>query len=216
MVTFVKVKEQHENIIIVGSSPEAQSYYKHKDWTTIAVNGAIDICKNDADYWFTLDPGSENLERMLNRHRYPNTIFYAAVPETIETSEAPVPYMRRKFPKNIRYLKRSTIDCGLSKDKGIIHTGNSAFGALGLAYHMGAKNVILLGVNGDSGKRFDGSNCARSIEHLPKLFESAVYNDQMTIYNGNINSKIECFPKFDFTIEGYLGINCLQMDLECI
>ena len=216
MVNFVKVTEQHENIIIVGSSPEAKSYYKHKDWTTIAVNGSIDICNNDADYWFTLDPSSENLERMSNSYKYPNTTFYAAVPETIETPLAPTPLMRRKFPKNIKYLIRSHIDSGLSNDKGVIHTGNSAFGALGLAYHMGAKNVILLGVNGDLGNRFDGTNCAGSIEHLPKLFKSAVYNDQMTVYNGNINSKIECFLKFDFVKEGYLGINCLQMDLDNI
>lgn len=58
-----------------------------------------------------------------------------------------------------------------------------------------------------------GTNCTGSIEHLPKLFESVVYNDQMTVYNGNINSKIECFPKFDFGKEGYLGIKCLHHEI---
>lgn len=209
-----KVTEQHDNIIIVGSSPEALSFIPHPDWTVIAVNGAIHITKQHTDYWFTLDPSQDNRAIMVNQAQLWGK-FYVAVPPTYGTPQAPTPFLTKKPPRNVHYLlrvqdnqRRLSQKYGLSNDPSEIHTGNSAYGALGLAYHMKPKNIILLGVNGDAGKRYDGSQSIGSLSHVPKLFASAAPQlDQAgtQVYNGNMVSQVDCFAKFDYVKEGYEG-----------
>lgn len=208
------VTEQHDNIIIVGSSPEAMSFKPHPDWTVIAVNGAIRITKQHTDYWFTLDPSYHNRSIMVNKSQLWGK-FYAAVSQNYGTPRAVTPVSRMKPPKGIHFLHRLqddqnqlSVKHGLSTDASAIHTGNSAYGALGLAYHMKPKNIILLGVNGDSGKRYDGTQCAGSITHLPSLFATAIPQIEeagIVLLNGNIESRVDCFPKFDYVKEGYEG-----------
>lgn len=62
---------------------------------------------------------------------------------------------------------------GLSVTPSVIHSGNSAYGALGLAYHLGYTDVALIGVDGTQDERIEGGN-PNNLSHLPLLFESAL------------------------------------------
>ncbi|MGV2811731.1 hypothetical protein [Enterobacter cancerogenus] len=63
--------------------------------------------------------------------------------------------------------------CGLSDEPTKIHSGNSAYGALGLAYHLGFADVALVGVDGTAESRIEGGR-SRNLSHLPLLFASAL------------------------------------------
>src|SRR5690606_1256412 len=67
---------------------------------------------------------------------------------------------------------------GLSEDKKYIHTGNSAYGALGFAYHMGAMRALLVGIDATNDERVEGGR-PNNLSHLPILFQSAL--DQIDI-----------------------------------
>jgi len=167
-----------DRFVIVGNGPSAAGYTPPDDVTVIAVNGAIDWLPR-ADYWFTLDPSPENMVRM--RERKPNTVYYCA---NEGNQESPRGVMRldrvsqkggrEPFEKDTPewYLWRWGGMLGLSEDSRKIHSGNSAYGALGLAYHLGAKKVLLVGVDGTQEPKLDGK-IPRNLSHLPILFESA-------------------------------------------
>lgn len=61
----------------------------------------------------------------------------------------------------------------LAKHPGKINSGNSAWGALGLAYHLGFTDVALVGVDGTTEERVEGG-CSNNLSHLPLLFASAL------------------------------------------
>jgi hypothetical protein len=67
---------------------------------------------------------------------------------------------------------------GLCTARNTVYSGNSAFGALGLAYHLGVRKVILIGVDGTDKRRVEGGRSG-DLSHLPALFESAVGQIEM-------------------------------------
>jgi hypothetical protein len=166
----------------------------------IVVNGAADFVPN-FDIWFTLDPSKENLQRM-GRRSNPFARYYAAVMPD------------RKLPPEITKLERVENDgvekfahplarryrCsyGLQEHPGKISTGNSAFGALNLAYHLGAGKIALFGVDGTQEERVSGGTPG-PLDFLPELFYSAF--DQLNkknigVINGSPYSRVTCFPRF--------------------
>lgn len=83
-----------------------------------------------------------------------------------------------------RYIKY-----GLDESVECISTGNSAYGALNLAYHMNPKDIVILGVNGDrNSPKFDNKHSLR-LDHLPKIFESSIKKKLerkgIKVYNAN-------------------------------
>lgn len=162
-------------VVIVASGPSACGFVPPSGATVIAVNGAIEWLPR-ADYWFTLDPSPVNLERM---HRPRHGVTYCAA----LAEEAPL-WVRRFKRIAARgaepeagtpqwWLWRWSAVPTLCTEHGCIHTGNSAWGALGLAYHLGAERVALVGVDASGDERIEGGRC-RNLGHLPLLFESAL------------------------------------------
>lgn len=195
--------KMNKKIIIVGSHIEALKFKPIDGYDVIAVNQAIDITREHTTYWFTLDPSPDNQHIMINK---PFDCFYiAAVPNYFGKMGSHVRHYRIPRPDGVLYLDRISGDgplsshFGLCEDLNQIATGNSAYGALNLAYHLGASEIILLGISGDQRPKFDGTYC-KCLSHLPDLFESAI--PQLTergvrVYTANKITKITCFPYID-------------------
>jgi hypothetical protein len=160
--------------VIVASGPSAKDFVPPSD---VAVNGAIDWLSR-ADYWFTLDPSAANLERM--RRQREGVSYCAAVDVDAVLPSGVSRYVRvaRQGREPLRntaewWLWRWSSVLGLSHFSDQIHTGNSAYGALGLAYHLGVERVALVGVDASAGERVEGG-VPNNLSHLPLLFESAL------------------------------------------
>ena len=92
--------------------------------------------------------------------------------------------------------------CALSEDPGAIHTGNSGWGALGLAYHMRPRKVALLGVdaNGAGHAYADIPQRPGELDHLPLLFVSACGQLEargIQVRNGSPESNVTCWPRVE-------------------
>jgi len=178
--------------VIVASGPSAKDFVPPVGVTVIAVNGAIEWLAR-ADYWFTLDASFDNLGRMQQR-RY-GVKYCAAVSDHIVLPTGIDRYKRiagrgeepgRGTPE--WWVWRWSAVLGLSECIGAINTGNSAYGALGLAYHLGADRVALVGVDASSEERVEGGK-PNNLSHLPLLFESAL--SQINVINcGAMVSKL--------------------------
>lgn len=159
-------------MFIVASGPSAAGFIAPDGVTVICVNGVVGWI-NRADYWFTLDCDRRNLRRCF-RPRC-SIQYVAAVPG------------RYALPSHVHRFHRVSAP-GLSKHRGVIHSGNSAFGAVGLAYHLGARRVALIGVDGTNETRVEGGKSG-DLSHLPALFESAL--GQIEIVNcGKLDSDL--------------------------
>lgn len=171
--------QANQPIIIVASGPSAKDFIPPDGVTVIAVNGAIDWIPR-ADHWFTLDPSPENMRRMRNQRQ--GVHYWAAVLPKVNLPKG-VTRLRRidkrtKTPPSSEgpefWLWRLSCVKGLSKIPDAIHSGNSAWGALGLAYHLGARKVALVGVDATTEPKIEGGPCATDLSHLPLLFASAI------------------------------------------
>lgn len=151
--------------VIVASGPSASGFVPPDDVTVICVNGVIEWISR-ADYWFTLDANPANLRRKALYRQ--GVKYYAALDDRYWT------------PGNMTRLKRISmgVDAGLCTEPWVINSGNSAFGALGLAYHLGAKKALLIGVDGTIEPRVEGGRSG-ALQHLPRLFDSAAHQIQM-------------------------------------
>jgi hypothetical protein len=209
-VSWGVVSCQHDSIVIVCSGRSLKSF----DMNLLSGIGHI-ICVNNSyigvpiyDAWFTLDPWGLSGGQLPKKG---NPKLYAAVPQDFGTPHAKIQSHRINAPKNITYLHRlishnnptvsseTAYRLGLSEDPGCINTGNSGFGALNLAYHMKPKKILILGMDGDIGYYYSGSEKNRSLKFLPLMMESTV--DQLkkaniTVINGSLNSSITCFQKY--------------------
>lgn len=179
--------------VIVASGPSALHFIPPEDVTVIAVNGAIDWLSR-VDYFFTLDPSAENIRRL--KHRRKGTLYCAAgeaIPDVITyqrieyRGQEPQP---RGTPE--WWLWRWSAVKTLAVEQGKIHSGNSAWGALGLAYHLGFKDVALVGVDGTNEEKIGGGKC-NNLSHLPLLFSSALSQINLTSCG-----KLKGIPYMDF------------------
>ena len=168
-------------VVIVASGPSARGYVPPENVTVIAVNGAIEWLPR-ADYFFTLDLSPENMRRLNNpRDGVLYTYADSALSPRFGVSAKPYYFERISdlpFNNPVEYspqwwANRWRCKLGLSNDFGKIHTGNSAWGALGLAKHIGATRVALVGVDASDEPRIDGGR-SKNLSHMPLLFESAI------------------------------------------
>lgn len=186
----IKKPGNGDRVIIVASGPSADKFVPPQGVPVIAVNGAIDWLSR-ASYFFTLDPSAINLRRLRLRRR--NVRYCAAgLPVTLpgvteferlslRGDEPPVKHSPEWW------LWRWSARPGLSDDPRFIHNGNSAWGALGLAHHLGYKNVALVGVDATQEARVHSGGKPNNLTHLPLLFQSAL--KQINVVScGKLNS----------------------------
>jgi hypothetical protein len=112
-----------------------------------------------------------------------------------------VTYLRRVESEH-RADARTRMSTGLSKNPNEIHTGNSAYGALGLAFHMRPTRIALLGVDGKGDGYFydvpGEASAPGCLTHLPRLFRSALADLQsrkVQVVNGSPDSIVACFAR---------------------
>lgn len=175
--------------VIVASGPSARGFQPPPDLPVIAVNGAASWLRR-ADHWFSLDASAANqewlrmaLHRGIDCHvagwkwRLCRDARRARRWERIDslgTYRAPVPQGSPEW-----WLWRLGAVRGICKKPGAIHTGNSAWGALGLAWHLGFRDVALIGVDATSDDRLEGGTPG-NLSHLPLLFASAAPDMRVT------------------------------------
>lgn len=160
-------------MIIVASGPSARGFTPPVDLPVIAVNGAIDWLSR-ADYWFSLDPSPANLHRVNNPR--PGVEYHVAFPHPraktyLRLAKRGNPPAKTSSPE--WWLWRWSGIPGICKLPGAIHTGNSSWGALQLAYKLGASKVILVGVDASGHERVEGGK-PNNLDHLPLLFNSSL------------------------------------------
>lgn len=203
-IAYTPVLPRHSAIAVVGtgSSLDNVNLEFGDKVTVIAVNSAIHLL-NCVDYWFTLDTSSRN--RLIMRRPISGITYYAAVPIDYGQPNARVAAMRRPAEQHVNYLERVCGDGhgrlktkgGLPKNKKVIHTGNSGWGAFQLACHMEPRKIGLFGLDGYGNyAKFGGK--PTHLYPMPDLFRSALPDLQergIKVVNASINSVIDCFEK---------------------
>lgn len=187
------------NILIVASGPSAAEFdFSQVPESTciIAVNGAIDWLPR-ADFWFTLDPSPENMRRMMNqRDAHYVCAGDGILPEGVTRLQRISQQVDQ--PQDLYspewWFWRWSCKAGLSEDGAAIHTGNSAYGALGMAYHMRPAKIVLAGVDGTKDERIGGGYC-RDLRHLPMLFASAIAQLEAAGIEIANAGRLDCFQK---------------------
>jgi hypothetical protein len=150
--------------VIVASGPSARGFIPPFGLTVIAVNGAIEWLSR-ADFFFTLDWSAVNQQRL--RDRRAGVAYYAAYPPDRRWADPAIHWLDRAEGN------RLSGRLGLSEDPAAVSVGNSAYGALGLAYTLGYRDVALVGVDANDEPRIEGGK-SRPLAHLPRLFVSAL------------------------------------------
>lgn len=190
---YTEVDDHFESIAIVGTgnSLKGVNLAFSEDVAVLAVNSAINHLTR-TDIWFTLDPSPSNVTIMRRPIR--GVTYYAAVPENFSGAPRHVNLLRRVVGTGHGHYQTKA---GLSNDRGAIHTGNSAWGALQLAAHLGAEKVALFGIDGQGGYHYGGA--PRELSMLPALFASAVGDlaaRGIDVINGSPDSTVDCFRRY--------------------
>lgn len=179
-VNFGAVTGTAHRVLIVAGGPSARpliDYRPPPSVHVIAVNGAADWLPR-FDTWVTVDPSAANRLRMRNPRPAP-VRYFACVPDDYGQPNARCLDHRAPPEPGITWLRRLTgfgpwgARAGLSADPTGLHTGNSAYAALGVAYLLRASRIVLAGVDGSAAARVDGGHPG-DLSHLPALFASAV------------------------------------------
>lgn len=211
MATLDQVTERADRVLIVASGPSAEKMdlsivaeARTKGVYVLAVNCAWAWCQH-IDGWFTLDPDKYVIRYLVDENS--KVTRYVAVPDDYGSPSAAV-YYHRGMPifADVVYLRRLTgggllgLRMGLSTDPHCIHTGNSAYGALGVARHMGASRVGLIGVDASKqlGYAHHPGSPKMNLTHLPRLFQSAKEQldaEGISVQNGSPASLVKCFVR---------------------
>lgn len=195
-------------VIASGKSLKGFDLWKlnRPDIFTITVNDSVKSAIF-ADAWFTLDPWG------LDGPQLPSDKFqgklYAAVPEDFGDPNCPCRNHRIDPPPNITYLRRVQ-GKGLSLEPDTIHTGNSGFGAFNLATLLGAKYILLLGIDATRGYFYSDTKFNQNLNHLPEMFLLTLPQLQkmgIKVFNGSPESRVHCFTRYepDYALELFLN-----------
>lgn len=209
MIEFGEVRREHQysRVIIVGSGKSLEHFnfgrLSNQNCYIIAVNNAGNFVPF-ADAWFTLDPWGLYGPQLPNKH-FKGRLF-AAVPEDFATPNARVWSHRPQPTADITYLHRMENKIGLAEDPSCINTGNSGFGAMGMAYHLRPRKILLLGIDGGGGYFYTDNETHRNLGHLGSLFAGALpqlRREQIEVINGSPDSKVTCFVRhhIDYALE---------------
>lgn len=164
--------------IIVGSGQSAKDFIAPDGIDIIAVNNSISRVPT-AKYWFTLDPANCNLKIINDKNIKAKK--YVACPSDFELPDDVIRCVRvenhkrqKVYNKNCYeyFLYQSKATLGLSLEHLHISTGNSGYGALNLAYHLGYKDIALIGIDGTDKVSLDNQTDTRGYLYLNQLFDS--------------------------------------------
>lgn len=182
-----------ETVLIVGTGPSASllDYSRIPDHVhIIAVKDAITFLPR-VNSWVTVDFN----DRCIPHLQMPRSgvTYYAAM--------TPRQAMRYRYGA-LTYLRRLSIGdfqghIELSKDPGMLVSGNSSFAALQIAVLKGAKKVLMVGVDATDEPHVSGGKPRGSLSHLPGLFAAVV--PQLRKLNVRVatvgpQSRLRCFP----------------------
>lgn len=183
-----------KSIAIIADGPSAnclRNIYIPQNIYVIGVNHAS-IWLPRCDAYMTCFP--DHRQRFLMNNQRQGLRYFAAVPPSYGSAFSKGDlYGPRE--RNVTFFTRSEFVYGMNPDPEKINGGNSAWAALGLAYHMKADKVALLGVDGNDKVRVSGGK--PSIPDLEDIFSS--YDGQAKVINGSINSSINCLEKMTAT-----------------
>ena len=213
-----EVTQHASKIIILACGPSLRQidirYLENPifdDVHVMAINRAHDWTDRSNSF-FTLDPNDWFYDMVTTRMRS-EMMYYVGVPEDYGRRDSRWVTHRSPAVKGPVYLHREIgygpmrSRRGLSRFSNAIHTGNSAYGALGVAYHMCCnhpdpslhKKIVVLGLDGTKEPyAYDSGKPAGSFRHLPALFESAkpqLDKNRVCVVNGNTFSNISCFSR---------------------
>ena len=208
MAKFGRVNHYSDRWAIIGTGPSVEgvdlSPLRDHDITVVAVNGAIRFAA--PDLWFTLDPSEVNLHIM--RSAVPGVHYYAALAERRGRPHSrlvahDVPEGRITYLRRVNGTGPINSQEGLAVDPGHISSGNSAYGALNLAWHgimpgLGPSRAILLGVDGGGQYAHGLRGRTGPMDHVPNLFRSALpqlHERRLEVWNGSPDSTVDCFPR---------------------
>lgn len=159
-----------KRVLIVASGPSAAGVAKlpRPSCAVIAVKGAIEGLPWEPDYWFSLDlapRGYGLFQKWRDRVRCILAVDADAGPVARQPSQ------RADFTG--AFLVERRRGAGVSRDANAIHHGNSAYGAMQIALHMGARRIAAAGVDGTQEGYWHGNGQPGNIKSLPKMFEGA-------------------------------------------
>jgi hypothetical protein len=186
--------------LIVASGPSAKRVRRRDiphHVTVIGVNGVVDWI-DGLDYWFSLDASPINQSRLRKkrlpctyvtcgpRWPAPSTTHYQRIDALASRPDVcPHPADSPEW-----WLWRWAAVPGVCKRPNTINTGNSAWGALQLAWHLGKRDVAIVGVDADDSERVGGGH-SQNLSHLPLLFNSALDGSFARLVNcGNMKSQL--------------------------
>lgn len=225
LILWSRVQHTAERVAIIATGPSLKGVdlVIPDGITVIAVNGALPHVPR-ADFWFTLDTSPANRALMATAASRPETVFYAAVFPDFGQPEATSNYLRDPPEPCVHYLKRVTGTARANGKEGLsvkptgVHAGNSAYGALGLAYLMGARRIALLGVDGNQAAGYAwAEGRPKNLQDLPELFASAVPQLEaagISVVNGSPRSRVNCWPRMtpQEALEWLVGLECGQRE----
>lgn len=190
------------NILIVGTGPSiALRTVTLKADIIIAVNQASLIPDIKPDLWFTLDLSERNLELIdeyTNIHSKCKFIVACELRTKLPRHVYRVQRISNKYEHATSSFERWSCVPTLSEDCSKVHTGNSMWGALQIAYHLKPQKIAMLGLDGSRLPSVMSGHNPRDLSHLPKLFESSVEQlnrNNIQVVNGSPNSSVTCFNR---------------------
>jgi hypothetical protein len=189
-------------IIATGPSVEEVELDFLPHVRVITVNGALHHAPRPCA-WITCDARRKNRERMARP--IAGVEFYAAVRDDYGQPGARHVDLRAPPEEHVKFVHRRDGDhhplrsCPrLSEDPGVLHGGNSAYVALGLAYLQGVRFLGILGLDGTMNGYAWDLGWPIDLTHLDWLFSSAVPQLKargVQVVNGSPGSRVTCFPR---------------------
>lgn len=211
---FTSVKEKFDKVVIVGGGESLKDFdfnrLKNFNGAIIAVNHSVEHMDR-ADFWITVDPMYQGKPQspMLNMRK--DCKYYCAFPDLDKIPKGEAIHYTKV--KGVHYLERIVPEDGvykLQEDRNKITTGDSCFGALGLAYHFRPKLIVILGVDlYGYGHWFDTSfpynlhkvpedkftEYKRRLQDYYATAKEQLDAKGIKVINGSMKSELKCFRR---------------------
>lgn len=176
---MANITMQNDRCIIIGSGASAKGFVPPKGVDVIAVNFAIKDHPT-AKHWFSLDP--RPVMKLLHKP-LGNATYHLAhdggfqIPNFVKQYKRIGKMQKGLQPKDKNsaewWLWWSGATLGLQVDPEKISNGNSGYGALNLAYHLGYKKIALVGIDGNAEPNIHTkSYYANGYKYLNEIFSS--------------------------------------------
>lgn len=211
---FDKVTEKFDKVIIVGGGESAKELDMGQlidfDGAIIAVNHSIEYMPR-ADFWITVDPMFQGKPQSPMLSMREDCKYYCAFPDLDKIPENEAIHYTKV--NGVHYLERIVPEDGvysLQEDKDKITTGDSCFGALGLAYHFEPKCILMLGIDLYGYGHWYDTSSPYNMHKVPdadfeayknrligyyKTAKKQLDKKKINVINGNTKSRVDCFKK---------------------